>query len=402
MKKHDNKNIVITGSTSSIPIQLIDGVSIHYFSGVATLGGDVTVVPTGTPVEGMGCVVIFNTTLTLASHHVYVNSVQIPDALAQVGFWALAVYSNGGWHVIYWKNVGGNGGGISINATGDYEITAGTITNAMVNTSAAIAYTKLSLAGAILNADINASAGIVYSKLSLAGSILNSDINASAAIAYTKLALTGSILNADINASAAIAYSKLNLTGAVTNADLAGSIDYSKLTLTGSVVNADISSVAAIALSKLAASTASMIPVFDASGFLISSGVAAAKLPLIATATSDLQAQITAIKANAVTNTIISGNVTIDAAHIQQKTIIDVTAGAVSIILPVANTLVANSSYTFMQMGSAGSAKIDLDGTNSFVDETGSSVITLTLGGAGKTITLVCDGASTYTIFGKS
>jgi hypothetical protein len=41
------------------------------------------------------------------------------------------------------------------------------------------------------------------------GGISNAQINASAAIAYSKLALTGSIVNADINASAAIAYSKL-------------------------------------------------------------------------------------------------------------------------------------------------------------------------------------------------
>ena len=63
--------------------------------------------------------------------------------------------------------------------------------------------------GGITNAKINASAGIVYSKLTLSGSIINTDINASAAIAYSKLALASSIVNADIAAAAAIAYSKL-------------------------------------------------------------------------------------------------------------------------------------------------------------------------------------------------
>lgn len=43
----------------------------------------------------------------------------------------------------------------------------------------------------------------------VAGSLVNADINASAAIAYSKLNLTGLIVNADINASAAIAVSKL-------------------------------------------------------------------------------------------------------------------------------------------------------------------------------------------------
>lgn len=67
----------------------------------------------------------------------------------------------------------------------------------------------------ITNAMINSAAAIQYSKLVLTGSILNNDIFTNAAIAYSKLALTGSIVNADIASSAAIAYSKLNLTGSV-------------------------------------------------------------------------------------------------------------------------------------------------------------------------------------------
>jgi len=51
--------------------------------------------------------------------------------------------------------------------------------------------------------------GTVTSTMILDGTILNADINASAAIAYSKLSLSGSIVNADISASAAIAVSKL-------------------------------------------------------------------------------------------------------------------------------------------------------------------------------------------------
>ena len=61
--------------------------------------------------------------------------------------------------------------------------------------------------GTILNADINASAAIAKTKLaSLA--IVNSDVDGSAAIAKSKLASLD-IVNADVNASAAIALSKL-------------------------------------------------------------------------------------------------------------------------------------------------------------------------------------------------
>jgi len=93
-------------------------------------------------------------------------------------------------------------------------ITDGTIVNADINASAAIAYSKLNLAGAIVSADI------------ANDTIVNADINTAAAIAATKIAGTavtqadtgtvtstmiadGTIVNADINASAAIAFSKL-------------------------------------------------------------------------------------------------------------------------------------------------------------------------------------------------
>lgn len=89
------------------------------------------------------------------------------------------------------------------------KIVNGSIVNADVNASAAIAYSKLSLATSIVNGDIAAAAAIVYSKLSLAASIVNADIAAGAAIAYSKLNLAASIVNADVAAGAAIALSKL-------------------------------------------------------------------------------------------------------------------------------------------------------------------------------------------------
>ena len=131
----------------------------------------------------------------------------------------------------------------------------GTIVNADINSSAAIAYSKLTLTNSVVNADINSSAAIDLSKLAsgtsaqivLANSsgvptyttvsgdititntgnaqiasntIVNADINSAAAIAYSKLSLSNTIVNADINSSAAIAYSKLNLANSITTTDL--------------------------------------------------------------------------------------------------------------------------------------------------------------------------------------
>ena len=61
----------------------------------------------------------------------------------------------------------------------------------------------------IVNADINSSAAIVYSKLSLASSILTGDIK------------DGEIVNADISTSAAIVYSKLAFSDNITAGDIA-------------------------------------------------------------------------------------------------------------------------------------------------------------------------------------
>ena len=134
-------------------------------------------------------------------------------------------------------------------------IADGTIENGDINTSAAIALSKLASgtsaqvvlansggvptyttisgditvsntgvtaigSGVIVNADINSSAAIAYSKLSLSNSITSDDINSSAAIEYSKLSLANTITNADINSSAAIDYSKLSLSNSITVTDL--------------------------------------------------------------------------------------------------------------------------------------------------------------------------------------
>ena len=106
-----------------------------------------------------------------------------------------------------------------LKSAGDSAPVWGFVTNANVDSAAAIAYSKLNLAssitsndivdGTIVNGDINASAAIAYSKLSLGTSIVNADISASAAIAYSKLSLGTSIVNADVSATAAIVDTKL-------------------------------------------------------------------------------------------------------------------------------------------------------------------------------------------------
>ncbi len=146
----------------------------------------------------------------------------------------------------------------------------------------------------ITNTLINSSAAIVYSKLNLSNSIVNADVNTAAAIAYSKLNLLASIVNADINAAAAIAYSKLNLSNSIVNADIAAAaaISYSKLNLSASIVNADIAAAAAIAYNKLAALTINRALQSDASGFVSVSAVTSTELGFLSGVTSSVQTQI--------------------------------------------------------------------------------------------------------------
>ncbi len=92
-------------------------------------------------------------------------------------------------------------GYVADNSVTSAKIVDGTIVNADVNASAAIALSKLAT-GALPSAITVASSNIVD------GTIVNADVNASAAIAQSKLALD--ITNSEVNASAAIAGTKIS------------------------------------------------------------------------------------------------------------------------------------------------------------------------------------------------
>jgi hypothetical protein len=72
----------------------------------------------------------------------------------------------------------------------------GTVTSTMI------------LDGTIVNADINASAAIAYSKLNISGTITSADL------------VDGTIVNADINASAAIDWTKLGISSTVSSTEI--------------------------------------------------------------------------------------------------------------------------------------------------------------------------------------
>ena len=93
--------------------------------------------------------------------------------------------------------------------TADRTITLPNVTGTVVTTgdTGTVTSTML-LDGTILNADVNASAAIAYSKLNLNGTITSADI------------VDGTIVNGDINASAAIDWTKLGISSTVSSTEI--------------------------------------------------------------------------------------------------------------------------------------------------------------------------------------
>jgi hypothetical protein len=119
--------------------------------------------------------------------------------------------------------------------------------------------TNVIISGSIVNADISASAAIAFSKLASLTSgfiILGNGSNVPTAtqvtgdISIDDVGVTsisnGAIVNADVNASAAIAYSKLNLATSIVNADISGSAAISFSKLSGVVGTTTAQSVAGV------------------------------------------------------------------------------------------------------------------------------------------------------------
>ncbi len=392
-----NKQYVLTNASSTITLKLASDVGVYYFSGTCTLGSNINVNTSGTAIEGMACLVIFNTALTLSGRTVTVLGQLIPDSLSIVGFYAICVWENAAWHVLYAKNTSaGTGGGIGVDANGDLKVNAGTITNAMVDAAAGIVFSKLA-ALTVSRMLVSDGSGVIIpadtaTLPSLTELAYVKGLTSALQTQLTARPASGAIVNADINAAAQIAYSKLVLTGAILATDLAGSVTYAKLILTNSIVNADIYASAAIALTKLAAMTASMIPVTDASGFLISSGVPAAKAAYLTNVSSDLQTQINLVNKHVTTigAAPLTTNTVLVVGDMTDIIFCDSTAGIFDVTLPLISTLVDGTTVTLHQY-SANAVTLKVNaGDTGFITSVMASAATQVIGGDGKWIILRC------------
>jgi hypothetical protein len=106
-------------------------------------------------------------------------------------------------------------GNLTGNVTGTVSGNAGTVTNGVYTTDTGTVTSTMIANGTIVDADINASAAIAATKIS--GTAITA---ADTGTVTSTMIANGTIVNADINASAAIAKTKLDLGGTITSADL--------------------------------------------------------------------------------------------------------------------------------------------------------------------------------------
>jgi hypothetical protein len=424
---------VVPGTASSGRALVVDnsknltGINTLTTTSDVIIGGNLTVQGTTTTVN--------SSTVNIGDNIIRVNT----SGLSTGG---LEVYTGSTAQSVLWNNVSNrwefSGGNVytSGNFVGNLSGNASTVTNGVYTTDTGTVTSTMIADNTIVNADINSSAAIAYSKLNLATSIVNGDISNSAAIADSKLAtistagkvsnsattatnantasaivsrdasgnfsagtitanLSGNatsvtngvyttdsgtvtstmianntIIDADINSAAAIAYSKLNLSASIMNADINSSaaIAYSKLNLAGNIVNADINSAASISYSKLNLSSSLMN-----SDVATNAAIAYSKLNLVSGITNnDISATgaIAYSKLNLSTS-IVNSDIAASAAIVDTKLATISTSGKVS-----------NSATTATSVNTA-SAIVSRDSSGNF----SAGTITASLSGNATSVT---------------
>ena len=361
-------------TSTSYAINLSSNVDVYEFGGSKTLGAAYSITVTGTPVNGMRFLILYNgISVTTSGFNVIVmgdtlwgtvavTTLQTMFATSKYIFDCIHNGTTAAWdvrctpdiNVKHWIQPGHlsknwtNDTTLYVNSDYKASIKPLSLTNSLISTSAAIGRSKLAAltAGKVVVTDItghDSASSVTKTSLSFldATSSIQTQINTKPTI--------GAIINTDINASAAIAYSKLSLTNGIVSSDInsAAAIPYSKLLLTGTVVNADVASGAAIARNKLAALTASKAVVTDASGFDAVSTVTATELGYLAGVTSNIQTQLTAAAAGVSTYTTIATNTYLLPATIKSQTWINTTSGAVDVYIPRPDSVGPGATITF-------------------------------------------------------
>ena len=194
---------VVPGTVSASRALVVDasknltGINSLTTASDVIVGGNLTVQGTTTTVN--------SSTVNIGDNIIRVNTSGLPTG-------GLEVYTGSTTQSILWSNVSNrwefSGGNIytSGNFVGNLSGNASTVTNGIYTTDTGTVTSTMIANDTIVNADINSSAAIAYSKLNLSTSIVNADIATSAAIVDTKLATistAGKVSNSATTATSA-------------------------------------------------------------------------------------------------------------------------------------------------------------------------------------------------------
>ena len=219
-------------------------------------------------------------------------------------------------------NVTGNVSGTSGSTTGN----AATVTNGVYTTDTGTVTSTMIADGTIVNADINASAALAYSKLNLTGAIVNNDIT------------NDTITNAKINTAAAIDWTKLGISSTVSSTEI-GYVDG-----VTSAIQTQIDS-------KLATATAASTYAPLASPALTGTPTA----PTATAGTNTTQVATTAYVGTAISNLVAGAPATLDT--------LDEIAAAIADTGNFSDTVVLKSGSTMTGALAMGTNKITGMGT---------------------------------------
>jgi hypothetical protein len=225
---------VVPGTVSASRALIVDGsknltgINTLITASDVTVGGNLTVQGTTTTVN--------STTVDIGDNIIKVNT----SGLSTGG---MEVYTGSTTQSVLWNNTSNrwefSGGNVytSGNFIGSLSGNASTVTNGVYTTDTGTVTSTMIANDTIVNADINSSAAIAYSKLNLSTSIVNADIATSAAIADTKLdtiSTAGKVSNSATTATSS------NTSSAIVSRDSSG--NFTAGTITASL-NGNASSV---------------------------------------------------------------------------------------------------------------------------------------------------------------
>ena len=336
-----SQQTTLTGALTS------SGTSATVVSGTALLGGVTisagetftVVIDPDTAIEEIVDVTAVSTNTLTITRGVDGSTGQTHSAGAVVRHMAIGRdYRESNTHVEASTAVHGITG--SVVGTSDAQTLTNKTINAANNTVTGITSAMIT-DGTIVNADINASAAIAYSKLNLAGGIVSADI------------ANDTIVNADINTAAAIAATKIAGT-AVTQADT-GTVT-STMIADGTIVNADINASAAIAFSKLATPAAD----FAMGGY---------KITGLGTPTSNTDASTKAYVDTSISNLIDGAPSTLDTLNEIAAALNDTANFADTVVLKTGSTMSGDLAMGTNKVTGLGTPSASTDAaTKGYVD----------------------------------